>query len=79
MRSCVDGLCKLDIYIQRRSDLRGNCRVEMCDSAGYGVDSIKDRTETDVDCGGTYCDPCADEQGCKGGSDCVSNVCFAGK
>ncbi|MGK3960413.1 hypothetical protein WMF38_46090 [Sorangium sp. So ce118] len=36
-RSCVDGLCKLDIYVQSRSDRRGNCRVDMCDSAGYAV------------------------------------------
>lgn len=209
-RSCVDGLCKLDIYVQSRSDLRGDCHVEMCDSAGYGVarpeledfyddgnpctrdycgetgnsvtprhdlidpgpvpdgtgfcndsgrivdclnaedcedtsltcsrdghcvplacanevrdeslgetgrdcggpcdgcigtdpcnsdadcfsgvcgddkkcvyercgDGVKNRTETDLDCGGRYCGPCNDGQGCKVNDDCVNKVCFAGE
>jgi hypothetical protein len=31
--------------------------------------------ETDVDCGGTYCKPCADGQQCLTGGDCSSSLC----
>lgn len=49
------------------------CAEPSCD------DGIKNGEETDVDCGGTYCDPCTDGQGCVGGHDCVSRSCFAGR
>ena len=34
-----------------------------------------DATETDVDCGGANCNPCAQNQTCSFGSDCRSDVC----
>jgi hypothetical protein len=39
------------------------------------VDGVKNGTETDVDCGGPSCPPCADTQMCKVGTDCQSKVC----
>src|SRR4051794_13993383 len=37
-------------------------------------DGVKDRDETDLDCGGS-CGPCAVGQGCKGAGDCRSANC----
>ena len=39
------------------------------------VDGIKDGTETDVDCGGPSCPPCAAGKACKLAVDCASAVC----
>jgi hypothetical protein len=36
---------------------------------------VKDGSETDVDCGGSTCQPCADGKSCLTGSDCVSTYC----
>ena len=41
-------------------------------------DTIKDKTETDVDCGGGACLPCIDGQVCKGDSDCLGTNCVNG-
>ena len=38
-------------------------------------DSVTSRDETDVDCGGTFCDPCGDGKTCAMSGDCVSLVC----
>ncbi len=38
-------------------------------------DGIKDGNETDVDCGGGTCSPCAAGKMCVAGSDCVSVAC----
>lgn len=40
-------------------------------------DSLKNASETDVDCGGAACPPCAVGLGCADGSDCESLVCDA--
>jgi hypothetical protein len=37
---------------------------------------IKDQDETDVDCGGTICGPCADGLACQVGSDCLGGICY---
>ncbi len=46
--------------------------------AGYTVDycedGIEDSDETDVDCGGTYCNPCIEGQNCDGDEDCESGL-----
>lgn len=41
-------------------------------------DGIKTGEETDVDCGGPLCDPCALGQACLLGRDCVSGYCDPG-
>lgn len=50
------------------------CTQQMC-SAPSCVDSAKNGTETDVNCGGT-CPPCADMKACKVALDCASSVCL---
>ncbi|MDI3290033.1 DVUA0089 family protein [Polyangium sp. 15x6] len=39
------------------------------------ADTVKNGSETDVDCGGAVCAPCADGLVCKVSSDCQSSVC----
>src|SRR5258708_5751809 len=41
------------------------------------TDGIKDGNETDVDCGGPSCPPCAVGKMCTRGMDCVSGSCVA--
>jgi hypothetical protein len=41
-------------------------------------DSVVDGDETDVDCGGSICDPCADGLSCGTNSDCVNGNCSGG-
>jgi hypothetical protein len=41
-------------------------------------DSIKNGTETDVDCGGPICPACGTGRACHQGSDCQSLVCGLG-
>jgi hypothetical protein len=38
-----------------------------------------DADETDIDCGGRDCDPCALGRKCDAGSDCVNGTCTAGR
>jgi alpha-tubulin suppressor-like RCC1 family protein len=42
------------------------------------TDSLRNGTETDVDCGGASCPSCADGSVCTAGSDCLSGVCTRG-
>ncbi len=44
----------------------------------YCADNLQDRTETDVDCGGLYCDPCEEGYACEDDSDCSSENCESG-
>jgi hypothetical protein len=41
-------------------------------------DCTKNGPETDIDCGGDACPPCAAGKACLSGADCESNVCTAG-
>jgi hypothetical protein len=40
-------------------------------------DGLQDCSETDVDCGGGVCAPCADGDCCNGNTDCTSGFCYA--
>jgi hypothetical protein len=42
-------------------------------------DMVKNGTETDIDCGGLQCSPCAPGLQCVGNPDCKSHVCEGGK
>ena len=42
---------------------------------GTCANMVKDGTETDVDCGGGSCPPCATGGGCTGAKDCASGKC----
>ncbi|MEE2788500.1 MAG: VWA domain-containing protein, partial [Myxococcota bacterium] len=48
------------------------CREATCD------DSLKNLSETDVDCGGPQCAQCPDLKTCNNSTDCQSGVCEAG-
>ncbi len=39
------------------------------------ADGVKNRDETDKDCGGETCPKCADTKACNIPSDCVSSIC----
>ena len=39
------------------------------------TDGLRNGTETDIDCGGSACDPCVESKGCAGTADCISEVC----
>jgi len=39
-------------------------------------DGVTNQDETDIDCGGDVCDPCADGGACTVGADCASGSCF---
>jgi Ca2+-binding RTX toxin-like protein len=41
-------------------------------------DGLKNASETDVDCGGGSCAPCASAKACEEGSDCLDEVCASG-
>ncbi len=43
------------------------------------TDGSKNGDESDIDCGGPDCQPCATGQGCTAITDCESKVCIAGK
>ena len=42
-------------------------------------DNVKNGLESDLDCGGDTCDPCADGKQCTQGTDCTSGQCKGGK
>jgi hypothetical protein len=54
------------------------CQDQVCVSAGCTDDIVNGR-ETDQDCGGADCAPCAPNRQCKRAADCDSRVCSAGK
>ncbi len=54
------------------------CKKGICLQAGMPetcTDSKKDGAETDVDCGGASCAPCAKGSSCAVGTDCASGTC----
>ncbi len=59
---CTSGVCNTAVT------------PHVCVAAGC-TNLIKDGTETDVDCGGSDCPPCADGKVCVAGTDCVDKVC----
>ena len=50
----------------------GTCITPTC------TDGAKNGSETDVDCGGLDCGPCADTKHCGVGGDCLNGVCLGG-
>ena len=42
------------------------------------VDGLKNGEESDVDCGGPFCAPCALGRTCNGANDCLSSNCVSG-
>jgi hypothetical protein len=71
---CADGK-KCGVAADCQSVVCNNS-TKVCDAATCS-DSVKNGTETDVDCGGTCTTKCADGKGCTAGTDCQSKVCNA--
>jgi plastocyanin len=55
-----------------RQRVQNTCQAPTC------TDTLKNGTETDVDCGGTCPNDCAIGQGCMVDGDCQSGTCTAG-
>jgi hypothetical protein len=51
------------------------CVAYQCTAVGSCGDKLKSDGETDVDCGGAACDPCADGLSCISDQDCTSDAC----
>ncbi|MFM2152435.1 MAG: hypothetical protein RL199_870 [Pseudomonadota bacterium] len=68
---CLSGLCGKPTGATRSICLQAfpNEDLRHCN------DKILDADETDLDCGGVACSPCADKLKCSGPDDCLSGVC----
>ena len=62
---CVSGKCSAD----------GVCVEDVAPSCG---DELLNNEETDIDCGGPNCRPCAEGQVCERSTDCMTGVCADG-
>jgi hypothetical protein len=51
------------------------CWQNTCVASDCG-DGAKSGSETDIDCGGTHCIPCAGGKACMVSTDCQSNICL---
>jgi hypothetical protein len=56
----------------------GKCVGSNDNNKATCTDGKKNGKETDIDCGGPTCQPCADEKTCKNNADCSSGVCAVG-
>jgi cysteine-rich repeat protein len=65
--SCVECLTAADCT-------SGVCTLQVC-AAPVCTDQVKNGAETDVDCGGATCSPCANGKTCSANADCTSTVC----
>jgi hypothetical protein len=54
------------------------CTTDVC-AAPACDDTVENGDETDLDCGGEDCSPCADSLACLVGSDCENGVCQGGR
>lgn len=67
---CTDVQCVSSVECGENQDcVKGICSDPSC------TDQAKSGAETDIDCGGGTCSPCADDKGCAIATDCVSNSC----
>ncbi|MEO6598785.1 MAG: discoidin domain-containing protein [Polyangiaceae bacterium] len=75
--ACV--ACVLDAHCTRASDCEsGLCKAGVCavpSADATCTDTQKNGVETDTDCGGGTCGPCAVDKRCSAGSDCITLVC----
>ena len=67
---CTAGLkCVLTTDCDSFVCTNGLCQAATC------TDTVKNGTETDVDCGGATCPACPEGKGCVVGTDCTSTAC----
>jgi plastocyanin len=81
---CTDDLCRGGVPTHPATASGTSCGgAQACDGRGHcvNVDCLnrsKDGSETDIDCGGATCPPCATGQSCMSFDDCESHVCAGG-
>ena len=76
--SCVDGM-----QTRTCTDLN-NCGTSLnkpaetisCEALPFWQNNLKDRDETDIDCGGSQAPKCSDGKSCLVNNDCLSNNCY---
>jgi len=76
------GSCKTTCAEGKKCKVGGDCSTALCDSK-TGVclakptcsDKKKNGSETDIDCGGSCPDKCADSKACTVKADCKSDIC----
>ncbi len=79
---CTGGVCAVQIAAKGAAcnDVGGNLCDQYGDCVDGCLDGLQDAMETDVDCGGAYCDAqrrtCADGKKCMVGADCLDKVCI---
>lgn len=56
----------------------GNCGLNHLCVEAHCSDGVKNGTESDIDCGGPSCNPCAPGKLCVGQTDCVAAACIDG-
>ena len=71
--ACANGLACVNNQ-GARDCVSGVCTNNVCQGPGC-LDSVKNGTETDVDCGGAVCGSCGNGLRCSVASDCASGVC----
>ncbi len=74
--SCAPELgCDIDVACTVNEDCTSEfCKDEVC--SDHCQSEKREANETDKDCGGPDCEPCADTLQCEKGADCVSRICF---
>ncbi len=78
------GVCP-DCNVGQTCTMNSDCMSNTCNTGGTNTcvpagtptcnDAAKNQDETDIDCGGAVCGPCAIGEGCKQASDCITNIC----
>ncbi|WP_338046387.1 hypothetical protein [Polyangium spumosum] len=77
---CAAGLCDgagqcVECLVNQHCGVDGYCFENKCNSCD---DGIKNGDETDADCGGTHCQPCAQGKACLTNTDCATTFCTDG-
>ncbi len=75
------GRCGATCAVGKMCGAGGDCTTTICNGvthlcgANSCDDGVMNNNETDVDCGGTMCNPCGGAKKCVAPTDCLSNVC----
>src|SRR5512143_1675945 len=77
-QECFAATCNAGKCGTQPAPYQQTCSTGQCDGIGKClppscIDHTKDGLESDVDCGGALCPPCADYMTCTQNSDCMSN------
>lgn len=70
--NCSQGVCSYGLSM---TTCTYGCAQGACLRAPHCYDGVVNATETDVDCGGADCAPCATNKKCYGPTDCESHYC----